>query len=259
MKTEIRNPDWEDIVFESRHKEYGAYAIRKSYEENVAKASMLAIMFAALLFAAIQVAMLLHVEIKISHADLPTVLQPPPRIIAKYPFKKVVTRTSPEVNRDLQISVVSHEVESRPVKPTETTFAGTETGPPLRLPVEGKDLGNGKREVPAVVDPPKILVFAEVMPQYSGGMSAMLKFLHKNLHYPASARFIDQEGTVYVQFVVNNAGQVVDVEVVKGVNADLDREAMRIVALMKKWKPGKQHDVPVNVRMVLPIKFQLEQ
>ncbi len=83
----------------------------------------------------------------------------------------------------------------------------------------------------------------------------MLKFLIKNLRYPASARSIGQEGTVYVRFVVNNTGQVVDVEVVRGVSAVLDQEAMRVVALMKKWKPGMQHDIPVNVRMVIRLNF----
>jgi len=85
----------------------------------------------------------------------------------------------------------------------------------------------------------------------------MLKFLSKNLRYPPSARNMGIEGSVFVRFVVNDRGHVVDVEVVKGVNAALDTEAARVVALMKKWKPGKQHDIPVNVRMVLPIKFEL--
>jgi len=52
---------------------------------------------------------------------------------------------------------------------------------------------------------------------------------------------------------------VTDVEVIKGINGALDKEAMRVTALMPRWKPGRQHNLPVNVRMVLPIKFQLEQ
>jgi protein TonB len=60
-------------------------------------------------------------------------------------------------------------------------------------------------------------------------------------------------------FVVNDKGEVVNVEAMRGVNAVLDAEAVRVVRLMKKWKPGMQHDLPVNVRMVLPIKFQLER
>jgi protein TonB len=87
----------------------------------------------------------------------------------------------------------------------------------------------------------------------------MYKFISKNIHYPNSARNMGQEGTVYVRFVVNDVGQVVDVEVIKGVSAVLDKEATRVIALMKKWKPGKQHNIPVNVRMVLPIKFQINE
>ncbi|HJW30450.1 MAG TPA: energy transducer TonB, partial [Saprospiraceae bacterium] len=84
-------------------------------------------------------------------------------------------------------------------------------------------------------------------------------FISRNIHYPAPARAMSQEGTVYVQFVVNSLGQVVDVEIYKGVNAILNKEAMRVVAMMNKWKPGLQHNLPVNVRMVIPIKFELNR
>jgi protein TonB len=203
---------------------------------------------------------MMHVKIKmpVPISD-PRGFTIPPTIIPNPPVKSATTKVEQSINRNLLEKVVTHDVELAPVKPVETILPGAETGTNTGLPAEGVVLGKGDEVVPVVIDLPTCLVFAEVMPEYVGGPSAMMRFLGKNLHYPPSARAIGQEGTIYVRFVVNNAGQVVDVEVVKGVSAVLDREAIRVVALMKKWKPGRQHDIPVNVRMVLPIRFHLER
>jgi len=181
----------------------------------------------------------------------------PPTIIPNPPVKSATAKSEQKVNHNLLEKVVTHDVDLTPVKPVEPILPGSEAGTGKDVPSGGVDSGNKGVEVPTIIDPPKILVFAEVMPEYEGGISAMLKFLSKNLRYPPSARNMGIEGSVFVRFVVNDRGHVVDVEVVKGVNAALDTEAARVVALMKKWKPGKQHDIPVNVRMVLPIKFEL--
>ena len=257
MKTDNTSASWDDLIFESRNKEYGAYRLRKSHNENVTKGFFAALLIVAFVFGAVQVASLFHVEIKIPHPHFPTVPQFPPKVIAERPVKTTVRR-EPNVNRDLQVRVVTQEIEPAPVKPAEPTTPGAEPGTSTGGPVEGVDPGTVITETPVTIDPPKILVFAEVMPEYEGGTIAMRKFLGKNLRYPASERSVGTEGTVYVRFVVNSVGQVVDAEIVKGVSAMLDREALRVVLLMTKWKPGMQNKLPVNVRMVIPIKFQME-
>jgi protein TonB len=258
MKTEITRPTWDDIVFESRNKEYGAFPIRKSYDENVSKAALIALVFAAFVFGVLQIASLMHVKIKIpvSISD-PTGFTIPPTIIPNPPVKSATAKVEQSVNRDVLEKVVTYQVDPVPIKPTEATLSepGTSSG----IPSDGVDAGISPMEIPVVVDPPTTVDFAEMMPQYEGGMNAMMNFLRRNLRYPASARSIGEEGIVYVRFIVNSRGEIVDVEAIKGVSAVLDREAMRVVGLMRKWKPGMQHDVPVNVRMVLPIKFKLEQ
>jgi protein TonB len=259
MKTEMTRPTWEDIVFESRNKEYGAYSIRKSYNENISKASLIALFFAACAFGIIQVASMVGVTIKIPHPDIPTIPLPPPKIITEHPIKRTEARTAQHVNRDILERVVTHEVEPAPVEPIEVDPVGSKTGTPTDVSTEGIGLGQDAEILPGVAEPPKIIDIAEVMPHYEGGLKAMSRFISKNIHYPAGARMTGQEGTVYVRFVVNSLGQVVDVEVIKGVCALLDNEAMRVIATMSKWKPGLQHNLPVNVRMVLPIKFKLEQ
>jgi len=214
MKTEITRPTWDDVVFESRNREYGAYSIRKSYNENLSKASLIALLFAAFVFGMLQVASLMHVEIKILHPDLPSIPQLPPKIIPEHPIKIKVRTVSP-VNRDLTVRIVTHDVDSTQIKLTKATFAVSEPGTGTGVPAGGVDTSNGVVEIPLVVDSPKILVFAELMPEYAGGTNAMLKFLGKNLHYPASARSIGQEGTVYVRFVVNNAVKLLTLKLSK--------------------------------------------
>ena len=259
MKTEITRSTWEDIVFESRNKEYGAYSIRRSYDENISKASLIALFFAACVFGLIQLASLTGVTIKIPHAELPTIPQLPPKIITEHPIKRTEVRTAQHLNRDILQRVVTHEVEPAPVEPIEANPAGSKTGTSTDVSTEGIGLGQDANMLPVVAEPPKIIDIAEVMPQYEGGLKAMSRFISKNIHYPAGPRMTGQEGTAYVRFVVNSLGQVVDVEVIKGVCALLDKEAMRVIATMSKWKPGLQHNLPVNVRMVLSINFKLEQ
>ena len=262
MKTETVKLSWEDVVFESRNKEYGAYSIRKSYDENISKASLISILIAAFSFGIIQVASLWHPDIKINPpARLVDRLINQPIVLHDQPIKKSISNTEQKVSKDLTPTIVKHDVIETPqLKPAETSPLAGEAGINTDLQIDGQPIaGQITNATPIVIDQPRIFDSAEIMPQYDGGLRAMSRFISKNIHYPASARITGLEGTVFVRFVVNNLGQVVDVEVIRGVSALLDKEAMRVVAAMNKWKPGLQHNLPVNVRMVLPIKFQLEK
>src|SRR5690606_1620725 len=103
----------------------------------------------------------------------------------------------------------------------------------------------------------KIFTVVEQQPEFEGGYEAMMNFIRKNMRYPASARRMGVEGTVYVSFVVSKDGSISEVQVVRGISADCDKEAMRVVSMMPPWKPGRQNGKPVFVRFVLPIKFKL--
>ncbi|WP_238395727.1 energy transducer TonB [Pontibacter pudoricolor] len=102
-----------------------------------------------------------------------------------------------------------------------------------------------------------VLDFAEEMPEYAGGMSAMSKYLSRKMNYPAAARAEKIEGTVVVTFVVGRSGEIEDVKVLKGLGFGTDDEALRVIKSMPRWKPGKQNGIPVAVRYTLPIKFSL--
>jgi protein TonB len=87
----------------------------------------------------------------------------------------------------------------------------------------------------------------------------MYNFIRSKIHYPASARRMGLEGTVYVSFVIDRDGKVIKVEVIRGLSPDCDKEAARVIALLPGWNPGRQNDVPVMVRMTLPITFALDK
>jgi protein TonB len=99
--------------------------------------------------------------------------------------------------------------------------------------------------------------FAEVDPEFPGGESAMIKFIQENVTYPEMSREMGEQGTVYVQFVVNTDGSIQNVKVLKGVSELLDKEAVRVIKKMPNWSPGKQNGEPIRVRYQIPINFKI--
>jgi protein TonB len=106
-------------------------------------------------------------------------------------------------------------------------------------------------------DPNQIFLVVEQPPEPAGGMQALYAFINKNIRYPAQARRMTIEGSVYVSFVVDADGKITDIQVIKGIGAGCDEEAKRVVGLLPPWKPGKQRGRPVRVRFTLPLKFKL--
>lgn len=109
-----------------------------------------------------------------------------------------------------------------------------------------------------VEDEPPIFIHVECMPEFPGGELALRKFIAENVKYPEMAKENSIFGTVYVRFVVDEAGKVVNIEVLRGVDPLLDKEAVRVVGSMPKWTPGKQLNKPAKVAMTIPIRFVLQ-
>ena len=97
----------------------------------------------------------------------------------------------------------------------------------------------------------------EQMPEFPGGMSAMIDFLQTNLKYPEDAIKQKVGGRVMVMFVVETDGSLSNVRVARKVFPSLDAEAVRVVKAMPKWKPGKEKDRPVRVNFTLPVVFNI--
>ncbi|QMU29798.1 M56 family metallopeptidase [Adhaeribacter radiodurans] len=102
-----------------------------------------------------------------------------------------------------------------------------------------------------------IFTQVEVLPQFPGGIEKMYSFLGKNIKYPAAAQKAKKEGTVVVTFVITDQGIIKDLEIVKGLTAETNAEALRVIKLMPPWTPGKQNGKPVNVQYTLPLRFSL--
>jgi len=103
----------------------------------------------------------------------------------------------------------------------------------------------------------EIFTIVEDKPEFPGGEAAFYAYVGKNMKYPTTARRMGIEGRVFVQFIVDKAGNITNVEVIRGIGAGCDEEAARVVKECPKWKAGKQRGQPVKVKMVLPITFKL--
>ena len=126
-----------------------------------------------------------------------------------------------------------------------------------------------QRQVQAYVPPPppqpkheevteEIFVVVEEQPEYPGGNVAMMKFLGDNIRYPVIAQENGIQGRVICNFVVERDGSITDVQVVRGVDPSLDREAVRVIQQMPRWKPGKHRGSAGRVRFTLPVVFRLQ-
>ena len=133
----------------------------------------------------------------------------------------------------------------------ETTIASTEDQTEY---IEIKEIDNIVVEEEPEEAP---FMVVEKMPEFPGGMTALMQYLQKNIKYPAVCRENNIQGRVLIQFIVNRDGSIVEPEVVKSVNPYLDKEALRVISGMPKWSPGEQRGKPVRVKYTVPVNFKL--
>ena len=106
--------------------------------------------------------------------------------------------------------------------------------------------------------PEEVLDFVEEMPSFPGGIQAFYQYVSKNMDYPARARRMGIEGKVFVQFIIDQQGNIIEATAVKGIGAGCDEEAVRVLEGAPQWNPGKQRGRAVKVRMILPISLKLD-
>jgi protein TonB len=107
------------------------------------------------------------------------------------------------------------------------------------------------------VDDDEFFMVVENMPEFPGGDLGLMKYIQRNVKYPAIAKEYNITGKVYVSFIVDKSGSVTNVKIVRGVDKNLDAEALRVVKSLPKYKPGKQRGVAVRVMFTIPINFTL--
>jgi protein TonB len=154
----------------------------------------------------------------------------------------VLTDVKP-IDLDKAIASVDNIGDDKSKVGNVTTPIGV--GPKTNLGTEGTSDGDGPVEA----------VGLDVMPEPYGGAAAWAKFLQKNLRYPDT----ELQGRVVISFIIERDGKLTDLNIVKGVDNLLDREALRVLKLAPAWKPGQQNGKPVRVKYTIPIVFQMNE
>jgi protein TonB len=151
--------------------------------------------------------------------------------------------------------VTTDTAETNIVSQEDLSARTTHEAPP---PEEDFGVKEVKKQVIEQEAPKEIFTVVEEQPNYPGGDEARIKFLQENIKYPEEAKELGVQGKVFVTFVVEVDGSITDVRVLRGIGAQCDEEAIRVVKSMPRWIPGKQRGVPVRVQFNLPIKFTLQ-
>ena len=154
---------------------------------------------------------------------------------------------APPIAETLTIVEDDADVEETTIATSEETNQAVEI---KYVPVAVEEEGPEEQTIFEVV---------EQMPEFpNGGMAGLMQYLSKNIKYPTIAQENGTQGRVTVQFVVNRDGSIVDAKVLRGVDPYLDKEAIRVISSMPKWKPGMQRGKAVRVKYTVPVMFRLQ-
>jgi protein TonB len=263
-KLDLYNPEWLELVFDSKNKEYGAYDLRKHYAQNLVKAMAIAFFSVACLYTAYSI-LKPKQDIVESVPYTPTVIPPPS-------FKeKVIIPPSPPVSHpQTQATTVKYptmvvtkdENATNPPKLTElkTDAIGTDNkkGTDNVGNIDIPETGPGGTDIGKITETdntPIGMGSVEVLPEPYGGAAAWQKFLQKNIHYPPQASEAGVQGKVFLSFIVEMDGHLSNITVEHGVGSGLDEEAVRVLKLAPAWKPGIQNGHKVRVKYTIPISF----
>ncbi|MEI6764337.1 MAG: TonB family protein [Bacteroidota bacterium] len=249
----------DDIIFENRNKEYGAYALRRVYSRNLIKAVSIAVL---LFLAAVSAPILARLVNAIVYTK-PTIesgviIETPPEI--KPPvLPKNTQLPKPNVPAFVAPVVV---VDTNEVK---GDMMGDQDKVKNDSPLDTSsiiDIGGGEDVDKPVIEKPKgddkPFIWVEEMPKFPGGDEERVKFLSNNISYPKIAREMGIQGPVYLNFVVNENGKITDLKVIRGIGGGCDEEALRVIKNMPDWSPGRQNGVAVKVMLSMAINFRLE-
>jgi TonB family protein len=135
---------------------------------------------------------------------------------------------------------------------------GTYKGQNDRRALTVKNSGGAMQKTETDEETRAVFISVQQMPSFPGGDVARIKYLAKNLRYPARAAEDDIQGTVYVSFVVKTDGRITNVKLLRGIGGGCDEEALRVVLKMPQWKPGYLNGKKVDVLYHMPVHFKLQ-
>lgn len=251
-----------DIVFEHRNKEYGAYVIRRDYDKKIVLILLSLCLLIGGTFGTYKFIQNLPEEVieeapvDMTQFDLPAApLEeevPPPIEEPPPPMEETLAFPEPVVEDDQVETELAIADELEETKAAETTQEGEGE---FILPVE---------EVHQVAEVEKIEVVETYVDEealFPGGRPALEAFMGKNVHFPDIAIEERLSGKSYIGFVVDREGNISNITVKKGMVGcpECDKEAIRVVKLMPKWKPGKLNGKDVKSSFILPFNFKVQE
>ena len=262
----------DELVFENRNKNYGAYAIRRSYNNTMGRALFYALSIVALFvgtFTAINNffpdAAIEKLKVKLepnTRTIIVDVRNLKKEFIVNVKQKRSVLPDKPNADltkKNLPPVVkndIPHDLDPNkqdvPKGAQQDSTGTSDNVPDNSAGVNNNDKGEGENKKPVYNG------MADVNPQFPGGEKALMKFLQSNLRYPPIAFENQTQGTVHVQFIIDTNGDVADVKVIRPIADGCTEEAIRVVSIMPKWTPGILNKQPVKVIYTLPVRFVLK-
>ncbi|MBQ0070037.1 MAG: energy transducer TonB [Bacteroidales bacterium] len=278
---DLSSKEWCDLVFEGKNKEFGAYELRTTSVKRHNKAVLYTIIGAVLLVAAALGFMTVQqmiAERNIADAgeqeevliDMGEADEPEPeeqKVEIKQPevlpeeVLNTVKVTELKIVEDEKVKSEDEIKTQDELKETTTAFGqkdndkGTEDRNVTRT-LKEEVVVEKKEPVKEVKE--EVFKSVEQMPTFPGGDAALMKYLSSHINYPTMAQENNIQGKVIVQFVVTKTGKVGEVKVVRSVDKDLDREAVRVCKSLPNFVPGRQNGQPVSVWYTLPVTFKLQ-
>ena len=249
-----------DIVFEGRNQNYGAYELRRNYNKRVTLILGGMILFSIVLMGVkklvdrpkeiVEQEVLRVEQIDLTPPPPAEELPPPPPPPPPPPMVEMVKFTPPVIKDD----AVEEEPQKLQEEVKETQVGVKDQEGEQIIAPPSVDVGPGEPSAP------EIFTIVEENAEFPGGLAAMMKYIQQNVQYPAMAREAGISGKCFLKFVVNETGDISNVEVLKGVPGcpDCDKEAIRVVKSMPKWKPAKMTGRAVKCYFNLPFSFKIQ-
>ncbi len=278
---DLTSKEWRDIVFADKNKEFGAYVMRQESDRRHNRAFFYLIISLIALIGII-IVWGIYSDKMAEKAAIEAKMQAEKMLAAQLeqmdqeeeepePEEQKVEIEIPEVPQEVlatvqvtQIAIVD-DVKNEVMEMEQQLEDNTARGVVNQEGSDDADKFKAVQEAVVVKEPepaPKedeVFVAVEQQAEFPGGQAALMKWLSSNIRYPEAAQQNDVQGRVIVKFIVEKDGSVSQAQIVKGVDKDLDKEALRVVNKMPKWQAGKNNGVAVRSYFTLPVNFKLQQ
>ena len=279
----LTSKEWRDLIFQDKNRDFGAYQLRKNSEKRHTLAVIFTLIGLAVVILAVigyaklsdKLAAEREAELLLERERMQQVeMAPEEEVPEEEPEEQKMEMEIPEVPEEVlatvqvtQIAIVdADKVKNEVMTMDEQMEDNTARGVVTQEGSDDADKFQAVKEQVVVVEEPKeepkpdqIFTAVEQPAEFPGGQEALMKWLSNNIRYPESAQQNGVQGRVTVRFVVEKDGSVSGATILKGVDKDLDAEALRVVKRMPKWQAGKNNGQAVRSYFTLPVTFRLQQ